>query len=333
VVVTRMLGDGSAVAAAVPAKTPAATVPPSASTTPMPPLPAAAAVNLLPNGGFEQGLAPWQGLRATVMTDGGAHAGRNYVQIMVKGTLSTVLKTEPGFTYHLNCWSHGKGYLYLYVDKAESGYKYSEEDNGWVRTSFKFVASANTHALEFRVVSGTYYVDDIAITKGEPNQAKMAEAQIHLLPEFHYHNGHVYRVFKDTVSWAEAKAACEKMGGHLATVESDEENTFLAKLATASGRDVWIGLYDPRGQNAWEWVDGTKMKYSSFSPRGMNPKRQIARAARYAQFVAYDWAEDPIEKLYYFACEWDSVPDKLLAKKPAGGAAPAAHPNPSPERK
>ena len=47
-----------------------------------------------------------------------------------------------------------------------------------------------------------------------------------------------------------------------------------------SRRDVWIGLYDPRGQNAWEWVDGTKMKYSSFSPRGMNPKRQIARAAR-----------------------------------------------------
>ena len=45
-----------------------------------------------------------------------------------------------------------------------------------------------------------------------------------------FRDGHSYRVYDldEVKSWAEAKSYCEKQGGHLATVSSQEENDFLS---------------------------------------------------------------------------------------------------------
>ena len=36
-------------------------------------------------------------------------------------------------------------------------------------------------------------------------------------------DGHKYEIFRETLTWEEAKAACEAKGGHLATITSQEE--------------------------------------------------------------------------------------------------------------
>ena len=36
-------------------------------------------------------------------------------------------------------------------------------------------------------------------------------------------NGHRYQIFSDFVSWEEAKARCESLGGHLAKITSQED--------------------------------------------------------------------------------------------------------------
>ena len=52
---------------------------------------------------------------------------------------------------------------------------------------------------------------------------------------------HFFAVSTIARTWAEAKAICEALGGHLATSTSDEKNTFLTTLTTA---EVWLGGTD-----------------------------------------------------------------------------------------
>ena len=40
-------------------------------------------------------------------------------------------------------------------------------------------------------------------------------------------NGHSYFVYPDSVSWIDAKTACESLGGHLATISDAQEQTFV----------------------------------------------------------------------------------------------------------
>ena len=57
-------------------------------------------------------------------------------------------------------------------------------------------------------------------------------------------NGHKYKVFKEKVTWHEAKKRCEDMGGYLATMTTKGENKFVAKL---TGNDqTWLGATDEK---------------------------------------------------------------------------------------
>jgi len=44
-------------------------------------------------------------------------------------------------------------------------------------------------------------------------------------------NGHYYKAFEEKMLWTEAKAYCESLGGHLATITSAEENDFIFSLS------------------------------------------------------------------------------------------------------
>jgi hypothetical protein len=56
------------------------------------------------------------------------------------------------------------------------------------------------------------------------------------------YNGHSYYRSTGSMSWTNAKAACENMGGHLATVSNSAENTFLFNTWPSG----WIGYYQDR---------------------------------------------------------------------------------------
>jgi len=324
-VVLTKASNTAVVAVAPPVKTSPAM--PPATPTPPPAATPVSTVNLVANNGFEQGLTGWEQVRAQVHTQD-VHAGRNCALVQNKGKISQTIKTDPGFTYNVSLWMRGKTIVYLVLDKNERTYREMESEE-WARWNTSFPGTGTSHVVEFSV-RGNGYIDDITVVKGAAlpvdNDAVLA-AQ--LPPDYHVLRGHAYKVFKDQVNWAEAKKACEKMGGHLVHIESEGENEFLSKIAEKSGKDVWIGLFDPQGLNQWSWTDGKRMTYNGFDDRGLY-KRQQPRAARYAQFVGYNWAEDPIEKMYFFMCEWDTIPEKLLVKKPA---APVAAPAPPPEKK
>ena len=80
--------------------------------------------------------------------------------------------------------------------------------------------------------------------------------------------GHSYKAFDESMTWTQAKAYCENLGGHLVTIASQAEQTFLnnSLLSAASGKKqfYWIGLYDDGSNRNWKWVTGEPLLYTNW---------------------------------------------------------------------
>lgn len=66
--------------------------------------------------------------------------------------------------------------------------------------------------------------------------------------------------------WAAAETACVSRGGHLASLATPEENTFVTALAATigPGSSFWIG-YGDTVEGTFAWVDGTSRGFESWS--------------------------------------------------------------------
>jgi hypothetical protein len=73
-------------------------------------------------------------------------------------------------------------------------------------------------------------------------------------------NGHRYYRSNRTMTWTAAKTLCERSGGHLATITSAEENTFLS-----SSTRMWIGLTDEVTEGTYRWVTNEPYSYYNWA--------------------------------------------------------------------
>ena len=82
------------------------------------------------------------------------------------------------------------------------------------------------------------------------------------------YNGHTYQFIDDKMTWHEAKAACEALGGHLVTITSAEEQqaieSFLPANTDFNSAGYFIGGYAENGQS--KWVTGEDFIYSNWYP-------------------------------------------------------------------
>ncbi len=76
-------------------------------------------------------------------------------------------------------------------------------------------------------------------------------------------NGHVYAVYDVNFSWTSANSHCEKMGGHLVTINSQEEQQFLEQLI--GDRYYWIGASDAANEGVFQWVTGELFEYCNWA--------------------------------------------------------------------
>jgi hypothetical protein len=87
--------------------------------------------------------------------------------------------------------------------------------------------------------------------------------------------GHRYKFFVDDEPWNKAKVKAEKMGGHLATLTTKEEDEWVRKTFVASlppGRLLHIGGVRAKGSNQFTWVTGEPW---SFQRQGFAPKPEV----------------------------------------------------------
>ena len=81
-------------------------------------------------------------------------------------------------------------------------------------------------------------------------------------------NNHIYAVYDNCVEWTYADELCKKMGGHLATISSAEENEFIKNLVQAgSHKHYWLGYRakDPyTGDFSYSATNGEGMEYTNW---------------------------------------------------------------------
>ena len=68
-------------------------------------------------------------------------------------------------------------------------------------------------------------------------------------------NGHYYKVVTASLNWAAAETAAETAGGHLATITSAAENSFILGLMSP-GQALLIGATDAAVEGTWKWAVG-----------------------------------------------------------------------------
>ena len=59
------------------------------------------------------------------------------------------------------------------------------------------------------------------------------------------------------MTWPDAEKACKNAGGHLASILSAAEGTFITKHVLNSINNAWIGLNDRDNEHTFVWSDGS----------------------------------------------------------------------------
>lgn len=126
-------------------------------------------------------------------------------------------------------------------------------------------------------------------------------------------NGHTYKIFEQALSWNDAKAYCESLGGHLVSITSQEEQDFLTAYSnTLDGSGyIWIGMQRP-----WEyWVTGEPVTYTNWGygepdswagqVNGCMLINTEYKGSSY-HIAPGEW-DDWQGSSAYFLCEWDGT--------------------------
>ncbi|MBQ3652924.1 MAG: putative Ig domain-containing protein, partial [Synergistaceae bacterium] len=135
-------------------------------------------------------------------------------------------------------------------------------------------------------------------------------------PESSPLSSHKYTVFDLPMTWTEAKAYCESLGGHLATITSQEEFDIVVSLLSADeDRPYWLGASDAEQEGSWKWVtseDFTFTKWHTGEPNNQGGEEHYLILAKDSD-NSWGWNDatnshngiDP--SMWSFICEWEPV--------------------------
>ena len=126
------------------------------------------------------------------------------------------------------------------------------------------------------------------------------------LSDYKYYGGHTFKYYSSAVTWANAKAACEALGGHLATSTSAGKNAFLHSIIS---NNVWLGGIRDGIGSTWEWVTGETWSYTNWNPIWNEPNN-TNEAQAYVELYYTDenpatWNDAIAKNTYCYICEWD----------------------------
>jgi len=92
------------------------------------------------------------------------------------------------------------------------------------------------------------------------------------------YGGHSYYRSTGNAYWTTARTNCSNMGGHLVTITSSGEQSFIFGLWPSG----WIGLTDEVTEGTWRWVTGETYSYTNWN----NGEPNNSGNEDYVQFVS-----------------------------------------------
>lgn len=134
-------------------------------------------------------------------------------------------------------------------------------------------------------------------------------------------NGHYYQVYDNSMTWTEAKEYCEKLGGHLVTITSIEENNYIKDLVVSNGKKnaYWLGASDSETEGVWKWVTGEPFEFSDWGTDEPNQDGEENYLELLVNAINYSlkWNDSNLNggggmvslQNHGFICEWDEIPE------------------------
>lgn len=197
------------------------------------------------------------------------------------------------------CSTHPAGTAYEIKDikvangKAFDGFS-NHTRSGYVSGGRTGTINANTDVrLTLHTVDATAYVNN------------------HHWANIAVYNGHTYYYYDSPVTWYDATLISEHMGGHLISITSEAENTFVKDLIGNSA--CWLGATDKASEGTWKWTSGESFSFSKWygsSYGGTEPNNDSASlegVENYAHIRANSdtWNDNSGCVAYNFICEID----------------------------
>jgi len=98
------------------------------------------------------------------------------------------------------------------------------------------------------------------------------------------YNNKVYALYDYKTSWNVANDIANKIGGHLATVGSVEEQNKIVELMSFGNKDLyWLGGTDSATEGVWSWIDGTPWNYTNWASGEPNNAVYLDQKENYLQ--------------------------------------------------
>lgn len=118
------------------------------------------------------------------------------------------------------------------------------------------------------------------------------------------HGDSTYALIQSTgekpFTWLESIEFCENINGHLAYIESEDEQDFVAALVKQYGVCAWLGGYTTNG--SWKWLDREPVMefyWADGEPNGSGDSLQIYYNG------LWDDTYNKNETVTAFICEWE----------------------------
>ena len=120
------------------------------------------------------------------------------------------------------------------------------------------------------------------------------------------YNGHIYKIFTVSLSWFDAYTYCKELGGHLVTITSEEEQTFLNTYMNSQSfsSSAWIGAYSDGSK--WQWITDEEFDYTNWHPRAPYNAGGIEFFVEINYEVFGKWNDLYPHYATYFICEWEA---------------------------
>ncbi|KAL5010854.1 hypothetical protein ScPMuIL_013159 [Solemya velum] len=170
-------------------------------------------------------------------------------------------------------WSDGKPFAFLNWRAGEpNSYKNTEEDCGMI---FKNTGKWNDARcgsagnLRYGYICKKTGLVTTSVAPSTPSTTLPAGMMFGCLHGWKAYRGNCYRFMAQSVTWQGARTHCGRFGGELATVNSRQLQEFLfSQINNTSVHDnklgYWIGLNDIQIQQTFQWVDGSKVRYTNW---------------------------------------------------------------------
>lgn len=120
------------------------------------------------------------------------------------------------------------------------------------------------------------------------------------------YNGHIYKIFTVGFSWFDAYAYCKELGGHLVTITSEEEQTFIETYMNSQSfsSTAWIGAYSDGAK--WQWITDEEFDYTNWIPGEPNNQNGTEFFAHINHEKSVQWNDLPPHNVLYLICEWEA---------------------------